>query len=126
MKKLLTVLLLGITLMHPVTAHANEIVRCTATAYAPTGNLTYMETVPRFGVAAGKKEWLGSIMLIWFDDGDGQIKPQNFYGAFSCEDLGGSDAIKAGYVIDVFMESKEEAKNFGAKKVIIQIVKSEG
>lgn len=119
-------LLLGMMLMHPVSASANEIVKVTATAYAPTGNLTYTETVPRFGVAAGKKEWLGKTAVVWFDDGDGIIKPQNYYSTFTFEDLGGSKAIRNGYVIDIFMESEETAIQFGSKKVIVQIVDSEG
>lgn len=126
MKKIVFMLFLGLTLLHPIKAKANEIVKVTATAYAPTGNLTYTETVPRFGVAAGKKDWLGKTAIVWFDDGDGAIKPENYYSTFVFEDLGGSKAIRNGYVIDIFMESEETAIQFGSKKVIVQIVESEG
>lgn len=128
MKKRIFTVILAFILMIPTKTNAQEleIYKVIATAYSPTGNLTYTETIPRFGVVAGKKEWLGCTMMIWFDDGDGIIKPQNFYGAFSCEDLGGSQAIKNGKVIDIFLNTYDEAIQFGAKNVIIQIIKTEG
>ena len=85
-----------------------------------------MGTKPRYGVVAGKRDWLGKTCLIWLDDGDGIIKPENYYGTFNFEDVGGSKAIKDGYVIDVWIEGYENAKNFGCKKMIIQIVESDG
>lgn len=118
--------MLGLTLMNPKTVSASDFAHVTATAYCPTGNLTYMETVPRVGVAAGKKEWLGKTAYCWLDDGSGEIKPENFYSVLSFEDLAGSEAIKKGYVIDVFLDSYDEAIQFGAKKMIIQIVESVG
>lgn len=110
----------------PKSARADEILRVKATAYCINNNPTASGTQPRYGVVAGKREWLGSTMIIWLDDGDGQIKPENYYGTFSCEDVGGSDAIMAGYVIDVWIEGYQNAKNFGSKDMIIQVVDSEG
>lgn len=112
--------------MRPTNVKADELIKCTATAYTHTGNLTYTETIPRVGVAAGKREWLGKIAFCYLDDGDGQIKPENFLSILSFEDLGGTQAIKNGWVIDVFLNTKDEAKQFGAKKVILQIINSEG
>lgn len=110
----------------PKTVKADEIRNVKATAYCLDKNLTAMETKPRFGVVAGKREWLGKTCIAWFDDGDGQIKPHNYFGTFCFEDLGGSDAIKAGYVIDVWIEGYENAKQFGCKDLIIQIIESDG
>ena len=126
MKKIAILLMSVILLSQPVRVSAHEIVKCTATAYGPTGNLTYSETVPRVGVAAGKKEWLGKVAFCYFNDGDGVIKPQNYFMILSFEDLGGTEAIAEGRVIDVFLNTKEEAIQFGFKKVIIQIIESEG
>lgn len=125
MKRIFFIALI-ILLFNPAKVKANEIVNCIATAYSPTGNLTYTETVPRLGVAAGKKEWLGKTAIVFWDDGDGLIKPQNYYTIISFEDLGGTKAINAGRVIDIFLNTKEEAIQFGSKKVIIQIIDSEG
>lgn len=113
-------------LVTPVTVKADEIRQVKATAYCLNKNLTAMETKPRYGVVAGKREWLGKTCVMWLDDGDGNIKPENYYGTFAFEDIGGSAAIKAGYVIDVWIEGYENAKNFGCKKMIIQIIDSEG
>lgn len=120
---LLTVLMLMAMLSN---VKADEIHRVTATSYCIKENPTASNTQPRYGVVAGKREWLGSTMVIWLDDGDGQIKPENYYGTFSCEDLGGSQAIKDGIVIDIFLNTYEESVNFGSKKMIIQIIESEG
>ncbi len=118
----MSILVLSMT----TTVKADEIRQVKATAYCLTKNLTAMETQPRFGVVAGKREWLGKTCVMWLDDGDGIIKTENYYGTFRFEDVGGSDAIKNGYVIDVWIEGYENAKQFGCKKMIILIIDSEG
>lgn len=124
-KKSLFMAILAIMFL-PKTAKADEIRQVKATAYCLNKNLTAMETKPRPGVVAGKREWLGKTMIAWLDDGEGQIKPENYYGTFVFEDVGGSEAIKAGYVIDVWIEGYENAKQFGCKDLIIQIIESDG
>ena len=119
------VIALAIAIISPVRVNADEIRNVKATAYCLTGK-TATETHVRPGVVAGKREWLGKTCVLWLDDGDGQIKPENYYGTFVFEDVGGSKAIKAGYVIDVWIEGYENAKNFGCKKMIMQIIDSEG
>lgn len=126
LNKIFLISALMVVMATPKEVKADEFLKVKATAYCLNKNLTAMETQPRYGVVAGKREWLGSTMIAWLDDGDGQIKPENYYGTFSCEDVGGSDAIKAGYVIDVWIEGYENAKNFGCKNMIIQIIDSEG
>lgn len=126
MKRITALIVSMLLIIIPKTVKADEIRQVKATAYCLNKNLTAMETKPRFGVVAGKREWLGKTCVMWLDDGDGIIKPENYYGTFCFEDLGGSDAIKAGYVIDVWIEGYENAKNFGCKKMIIQILESEG
>lgn len=124
MKKIIFMLLIVIALMHPVTAKA-EIATAWATAYCPTGNLTATGTVPKEGrTIAGKREWFGKTLIVYEDKGNG-IEPQNYIGTFICEDTG-CENIQKGYVVDVFIEELEKAKQFGSKRVIIQIIESEG
>ena len=126
MVKKIALLMSILLLATPKVIKADEIRTVKATAYCLDKNLTAMGTKPRYGVVAGKRDWLGKTCLIWLDDGDGQIKPENYYGTFCFEDLGGSNAIKAGYVIDVWIEGYENAIQFGCKNMIIQIIDSEG
>ncbi len=118
----MTILLLSMT----STVNADDIRQVKATAYCLTKNPTATGTKTRPGVVAGKREWLGKTCVAWLDDGDGIIKPENYYGTFHFEDLGGTDAIKNGYVIDIWIEGYENAKQFGCKKMIIHIIDSEG
>lgn len=124
MKKFLCFMLLIISVMTPVTVKA-EITTAWATAYCPTGNLTATGTVPKEGrTIAGKREWFGKILILFEDKGNG-IEPQNYIGTYICEDIGG-ETIQNGYVVDVFIEDLARAKEFGSKRVIIQVVESEG
>lgn len=126
MKKLLLVLTLGLAITRPIPVKADSIIHHTmATAYSITGKTaTGTYTRDNYTVAS-KPEWFGSAMLIWFDDGDGIIKPENFIGTFSVEDTGG-ETIKSGKVIDVYISDYNRAVEFGSKKVIVQVIPAEG
>lgn len=69
---------------------------------------------------AGKREWFGRGIHIWLDDGDGQIKPENYLGRYIVEDTGG-DPIRKGRVIDIYMPNKEDCKQFGGRRVIYEL-----
>lgn len=102
-----------------------ETVKAWATAYCLTGRPTATGTIPKEGrTIAGKREWFGKALIVYEDKGNG-IEPQNYIGTYICEDIGGEN-IQKGYVVDVFIEELTRAKQFGSKRVIIQIVESEG
>ncbi|WP_422444647.1 ubiquitin-like domain-containing protein [Thermoanaerobacterium sp. DL9XJH110] len=84
--------------------------RMLATAYTHTGSLTATDTKPRAGVVAVDPEVipLGSRLYI-----DG-------YGFGRAEDTGG--AIK-GEKIDLFMETRAEARRFGRRWVTVYVLK---
>lgn len=127
-KKLYSAIVLVILSMmfFVATVKADEIKKATATAYCYNSGTTATGTIPTQGrTVASKKEYFGKTMLIWIDDGDGQIKPKNFIGTYICEDTG-SEPIKKGYVVDIFIKDKKEAINFGSRKIIYQIIESEG
>lgn len=125
MKRLICVLLVVASVMFPVTTARGETVTAWATAYCPTGRPTATGTVPKEGrTIAGKREWFGKVLVLFEDKGNG-IEPENYIGTYICEDTGG-ETIKKGYVVDVFIEDLARAKEFGSKRVIIQIVESEG
>ena len=57
---------------------------------------------------------------IWLDDGDGLIKPQNYLGRYIVEDTGG-ETIRKGRVIDIYMPSYEDCKQFGGRRIIYEL-----
>ena len=126
MKKILAVLILGLALAKPIEVKAEPIIhQATATAYCITGTTATGTQTKEGQTVASKPEWFGATMLMWFDEGDGEIKADNFIGMYTVEDTGG-ETIKSGKVIDVYISDYQRAKEFGEKKVIVQIVKSEG
>ena len=126
MKKLFVVLSLAVAFIFPINVKAEiQTVKAYATAYCPTGNKTATGTIPKEGrTIAGKREWFGKTLIVFEDFGNG-IEPEHYIGTYICEDTGG-ETIQGGAVVDVFIEDLTRAKQFGSKKVIIQIVESEG
>ena len=96
-----------------------------ATAYCQKGQTATGTQTKEGRTIASKPEWEGMTMYVWFDEGDGLIKPENFIGAYIVEDTG-SDNIKKGYVIDIYMENLNDCKQFGGKRVIWQLVNAKG
>lgn len=112
-------------MLSPAAVKADEIHTAKATAYCLTGTTaTGTQTMPGRTVAS-KPEYFGKVMYLWEDSGDHQIHSDNFIGMYVVEDTG-SKNIKLGYVIDVYIPEYEEAKKFGSKDVIYQIVDCEG
>lgn len=104
---------------------AEEILNIKATAYCYNSGRTATGTIPKEGrTIAGKREWFGKIACVWEDKGDG-IQPENFIGSYIVEDTGG-EPIRKGYVVDVFIEDKKRAKEFGSKNVIVVLIDANG
>lgn len=125
MKKLIIALTIAlIAFSKPVKADT-ELYNAKATAYCLKGT-TATGTAPKEGrTVASKPEWFGACMVMFEDDGDGVIKPENYIGTYIVEDTGGK-SVRNGYVIDVYIEDYERAIEFGCKNVIIQIIEAEG
>lgn len=94
--------------------------RCWATAYCKTGTTASGTQTTEHRTVAGKLEWFGRGIHIWLDDGDGQIKPENYLGRYIVEDTGG-DPIRKGRVIDIYMPVKEDCKQFGGRRIIYEL-----
>lgn len=69
---------------------------------------------------AGKREWFGRGIHIWLDDGDGQIKPENYLGRYIVEDTGG-EPIRRGRVIDIYMPDRNDCKQFGGRRILYEL-----
>ena len=88
-----------------------------ATAYCKTGTTASGTQTTENRTVAGKPEWFGKTIWLWVDDGDGKIKEENYLGRYVVEDTG-SDPIKEGNVIDIYIPDKEACIQFGSKRVI--------
>lgn len=108
-----------------VKADEIEVYHTWATAYCLTGTTAAGTYTTEGRTVAGKPEWIGSTMVLWIDDGDGLIKPENYIGTFLVEDTGG-ETIRSGRVIDVYISDYDRAVQFGSKRVVFQIIKAEG
>lgn len=62
----------------------------------------------RIGVCAMKKEWIGKTAIVYLRDEDGNIG--DVYGIYEIEDCGGTDGLKDGKVIDIWMPNLDSAK----------------
>lgn len=126
MKKGLILASLALALLVPREVKAEvETHNVWATGYCLTGTTATGTQTKNNHTVASKPEWFGYTMLVWVDDGDGIIKPQNFIGTYVVEDTGGEN-IKKGYVIDIYNSDYEWCKQFGGQRVIIQVIKSDG
>lgn len=107
------------------TETTTEILNVKATAYCYNSGTTATGTVPKEGrTLAGKREWFGKTAILYVDKGNG-IESENYIGTYIVEDTGG-EPIRNGYVVDVFIEKYEDAKQFGSKKVIVVLIDAEG
>ena len=108
-----------ILLVSTVTVQA-EPRKAWATAYCLTGTTASGTQTTANRTVAGKRAWFGKMIHIWLDDGDGQIKPQNFVGTYIVEDTGG-EPIQKGYVIDIYMPDRDDCKQFGGRRIIYEL-----
>ena len=91
-----------------------------ATAYCLTGKTASGTYTTANRTVAGRRADFGKTVHIWVDDGDGQIKDENFIGSYVIEDTGG-EPIQAGRVLDIYMPSQEDCKAFGGKRIIYMV-----
>jgi len=126
MKRILIITALLTVLANvPVRAAEVETVKAIATAYNLTGTTATGTQTTEGRTIAGKREWFGKVLVLWEDpDRSGKIKAENYIGTYICEDTGGK-TVSGGQVVDVYMKSYEDCRNFGSKKVIIQIISCE-
>lgn len=103
----------------PVKAQA-EVRRGWATAYCLTGTTASGTVTTENRTVAGRRADFGKTVHIWFDDGDGQIKTENYLGAYVIEDTGGRP-IREGRVLDIYMPDREACRQFGGRKIIYLI-----
>jgi 3D (Asp-Asp-Asp) domain-containing protein len=119
-----------------VTAEAcDEPFIVNSTAYAnPAGNPTYSGRPTVEGrTLAGKTEWIGSVAALYEINEDDSIG--EFIGYREVEDTGygvasvkvpGMGTIETGETVDLFIEDREEAIQYGERKIYIQIIDGEG
>lgn len=124
-KKLLMILtLLLVFNTTPVYAESNFL-KAKATAYCLKG-ITATGTEPKEGrTVASKPEYFGKTMIIYVDDGDGNIKSENYLGTYIVEDTG-AKSVRNGYVVDVYITDYNRAVEFGCVDILYQIVDAEG
>ena len=107
----------------PVHAKEPELKKSWLTCCLPTGNPTASGVMPRRGIMAGKREWLGKTALIYERDGD---KVGDLIGIYEILDTGtGKDgAIKEGRAVVIFCE--RESDIIPTQKIWIQIIDADG
>ena len=99
-----------ITLSENSTRH-----RMIATAYCLKGQTASSEYV-REGIVASKPEWIGRTVAIYYENKDGSLG--DFIGYYEVKDTGGEN-IQAGRVIDIWMPTYEQCKQFGSRRVTV-------
>lgn len=100
-----------------------EPVLIEATAYCDTG-ITADGSQVREGIAAGRKEWLGKVAIVYtVREQDGMPE---FYGFYEIKDTGADKRIKTGECLDLWMPTEAECKEWGRRKIFVQIVDGKG
>lgn len=113
-------------LMFPQTVKADcshmidsgETYKVKATSYCLKGTMANGEKV-HAGCVAYAPETIGKTMIMWNAD------TGEYMGTYEITDTG-SKNIRAGYVVDVWLPTYDEAIQFGSKNVLIQIVDAKG
>lgn len=122
--------------VEPVTGDPfEEVVKMRCTCYCEHG-ITASGQKTRYGIVAGKKDWLGCVATLYAINEDGSIG--EFIGQFEFKDTGAGmdtdgdgkgDSIKNGQSIDVWIESLDAAYKWRDKYgdyVFIKIIRGEG
>jgi 3D (Asp-Asp-Asp) domain-containing protein len=107
----------------PMEAKA-DVRRGWATAYCTSGTTASGTQTTENRTVAGMRKDFGKNVHIWIDDGDGQIKTENFVGSYVIEDTGGAP-IREGRVLDIYMAASESCRQFGGKRIIYLIEEEE-
>lgn len=122
--------------IEPVTGDPfEEVVKIRCTCYCEHG-ITASGQKTRYGIVAGKKDWLGCVATLYQINEDGSIG--EFIGQFEFKDTGAGmdtdgdgkgDSIKNGQSIDVWINSLSEAYEWRDKYgdyIFIKIIRGEG
>ena len=83
----------------------SEPVKMRITCYLPTGNPTASGVMPRKGMCAAKRDWIGKTAVIYDMD-------MKLIGIFEITDTGGAERIKQGKCIDLFMPTMAEVNEY--------------
>ena len=128
MRKRIIAVLITISLMSvPAKADCNEFFKdngfqqIKTTAYC-CGEITANGSKVHYGGCASSAEHMGDIAILYTIDGE-------YIGQFEVNDAGGTDAIRNGWVIDVYHPTYQECKDYMALtrgKVYVKYVKGEG
>ena len=137
MKRLIFILL--IFLLLPIQAEASNdacydesaMIKCRATAYYLDGIAASGQEV-REGICAGKEEWFGKTIIVYQRlPGD---KVGELIGIYESLDKGGTEAIKNGWVIDIWQPDLEACQELMDRvyedgcegKIFIQVLDAVG
>ena len=115
MKRILVMTML-LSLLMTVNARA-DVRKGWATAYCLTGKTASGTQTTANRTVAGRRADFGKTVHIWIDDGDGEIKMENFVGTYVIEDTGGK-SIREGRVLDIYMPEYQDCKQFGGRRII--------
>lgn len=86
-----------------------DLIKGHATAYCNEG-ITASGEHTREGICAAKKEWIGKTIILYQRlPGD---KVGDVIGVYEVKDCGGTEALKAGDVIDIWEPSLDECQKF--------------
>lgn len=107
------------------------LIKACATAYCLSGTMSNGKEVHE-GACASNSGRLGCIIVMYQRLPDGSVG--DYIGTYTVEDTGGSEAIKKGYLIDVWKPDMDACQEFmdavyedGCKgKVWIQVINGEG
>lgn len=111
-----------ISVIKPITLKAateyvpGQLYTIECTAYCDSGE-TATGTKAREGIAAFGPDYFGWVAVVTMPDGENHI--------FTIEDTG-SEPIRNGQVLDIWMESEEECIAFGRQKLRCFFVKGQG
>ena len=129
MKKIrFLVFLLVIFMARPVHAMAEspgkapDVKKIRCTCYH-SGNFTASGDYPYQGVAAYRPEDIGKTAYLWEIGEDGEVG--NFIGQYDILDTGGN-AVKKGYVFDVWRMSEEDCRAFSKEHGDYVYIRIEG
>lgn len=101
----------GRELGHPLSSRKAEpyVLSLEATAYTHTGKRTFTETWPKVGTVAVDPEYIPLGTRLYVEG----------YGEAVAEDTG---RLIKGWKIDLFMETREEALQFGRRQVRVRVL----
>ena len=92
-----------------------EFIPMQATSYCINGT-TATGTHTRIGICAGPPEHYGDTAMVYKRNKDGSLA--EFIGYFECEDTG-SAPIRNGKVLDIWLPTYEECRQFGNPKIYV-------